>query len=164
MLPVEATRALVENELPGARAWADRRGIPPLAWNPETLELRAVLTQPGTAERFYLRGRFDDYSTLPPMWDFSDATYAAGPTAALYPRPTRSPSPNGGSMFIQYNGHPLICAPFNRAAHVNAGGPHNQWTLADWMRVGGEWVEAHTIGDMLAAIDWHFQLTTGRLV
>ena len=69
MLPKKTSVAVVEHELKGVRAWAERRSVP-LEWHAATLELSVTLRQPVTGEVFYLRGRFESYRAQPPAWLF----------------------------------------------------------------------------------------------
>lgn len=155
------TLIYMEDELPAAHAWAERRGSP-LVWVPEDLELRVTMTQPETGELFYLRGRVDEYRELPPTWTFTDAKWIAAPSPPLFPK--ISNTPYGSPLFITSTQGPVICAPFNRLAYSAYGGPHGEWTLAAWLAAGqvGQ-VRADCIGDMLSIISRDFMLSRGRM-
>lgn len=90
MVSREHALILVEDELPGAQAWAGRHGVS-LLWVPKSLEVRATLTQPETKELFYLRGVFDDYRELPPVWSFTAEEWAAAPAMCLFPKVQNTP-------------------------------------------------------------------------
>jgi hypothetical protein len=155
------TLLYLDDELPGAQAWAERRHAP-LTWVPEILELRATLMQPETRELFYLRGRFDEYRELPPMWTFTDKEWTAAPVLALFPKV--SSTPYGSPLFITSTHGPVICAPFNRLAYAAHGGPHADWTLAAWLTAGATGqVRADSVGDMLSIIYRDFMLVRGRM-
>lgn len=155
------TLLYVEDEFPGAQAWAERRRAA-LVWVPDLLELRVVLTQPQTREHFYLRGHVDEYRELPPSWAFTDKAWTAAPSLPLFPKV--SSTPYGSPLFITSTNGPVICAPFNRLAYSVHGGPHGDWTLAAWLTAGqaGQ-VRADCIGDMLSIIYRDFMLSSGRM-
>ena len=162
MLPSAVTDAAIENELPGALAWAQRRRI---ALDTRLLReriIRAVLVQQDEGEKFYLQGSFDDYKELPPIWDWCDESWSN--TGALHLSPRVDNSPFGSSMFIQHNSRGIICAPFNRLAYATHDGPHSNWgDAAQWMTAGPGYVYAVTIGDMLQLILRDFSLSKGRM-
>lgn len=161
MVPTATTVLVVEDELAGARAWAERHAVP-LAWEPEVLEIRATLTQPETDQLFYLRGRFDDYRVLPPAWTFTDQSWSAEPAPTFFPRLAQSP--NGASIFITYRG-PVICAPFNRLAYAEYQGPHSDWVgPSSWLTSGAaDQVKAHFLGDMLQLVFRDLVHSRGRM-
>jgi hypothetical protein len=156
MIPRDQTTLIVEDELKGAQAWAGRYAVP-LDWIPDSLELRAVLTQPVTTEKFYLRGHFDDYRELPPEWQFCDESWSPAATPRNYPRPETPPI---GSVF---HTNPVVCAPFNRLAYSAHGGPHGDWGITQWHSLPQAQVKAATIGDMLAVFLLHISYTKGRM-
>jgi hypothetical protein len=159
VVPRETTIIILEDELPGAQAWAGRHGVP-LRWLPESLEVRVTLTQPETNEPFYLRGRFDDYRQLAPAWVFTDAGWAAEPRPQLFPRPGQSPY--GASVLHSAS---VICAPFNRLAYKEHRGPHDDWGgPANWLTAGrANEVTARHLGDMLQAIFRDLMYSRGRM-
>lgn len=166
MVPSDHVRILVEAELPGAQAWAARRGFT-LEWQPDALEARLVMTQTTTGEVFYLRGRFHGYRALPPVWSFTDPAWETTAIARHFPRVERPPF--GAAMFI-HGGPPnpegpsaVICAPFNRLAYAPERGPHADWALAGWTEAGAGYVRALTLGDMLQAIARDFAASRGRM-
>lgn len=159
MIPREHTLIHLEDELPGARCWAERHDVPFL-WVPESLEVRATFVQPETNEVFYLRGRFDNYREIAPAWTFTDAAWTAEPRQQLFPRPGQTPY--GASVF---HGNPVICVPFNRLAYKEHRGPHDDWGgPANWLTAGRpNEVKAHYLGDMLGVIYQHFLFSRGRM-
>jgi hypothetical protein len=159
VLSHEDTLILLEDELPGAQAWASRYGVP-LLWVPEGLEVRATFTQSETNDLFYLRGSFDDYRGLAPAWTFTDAAWIAEPRPQLFPRPATTPY--GASVF---HGNAVICAPFNRLAYAKHHGPHKDWGgPTSWLTAGRpNEVKAHYLGDMLSVIHQHFRFSRGRM-
>ncbi len=162
MIPRETTVLHVEEELVGAEAWAARHGVE-LEWVKAALELRAVFTHPVSAERFFLRGVFDDYRYVPPLWTFNDSDWGGASLPANYPR-VQQPL-FGSSVFIMHGGTPVICAPFNRLAYAEMSGPHNDWQAAsNWLTAGqaGQ-IKAYVIGDMLQGIHRDFLHSDGRL-
>lgn len=160
MVPHAHTLIFVEEELPGAQAWAKRRSVP-IVWIPAQLELRMTLSQPETKELFHLRGQLDNYREVPPAWVFTDETWKAEPRLQLYPKPA-SQSPYGASVF---HTKPVICAPFNRLAYKEHEGPHADWGgPASWLTAGRPTeVKALCLGDMLSVIYEHFLFSRGRM-
>ena len=160
MTPRNHTLIYLDEELPGAKAWAERHAVS-LLWVPESLEIRLTLIQPETNDRFFLRGRFDDYRELAPVWTFMDAEWSDGTRQQLFPRP--APPPSGGASI--FHTQPVICAPFNRLAYKQHNGPHNDWGgPAGWLTAGApNEVRAHFVGDMLSVIHQHFVVTRGRM-
>jgi hypothetical protein len=159
VVPRETTVIILEDEFSGAEAWAGRHGVP-LAWLPESLEVRVTLTQPVTNERFYLRGRFDDYREQAPAWTFTDATWSAEPRLQLFPRPGQTPY--GASIL---HSKPVICAPFNRLAYSEHKGPHDNWGgPTNWLTAAQPHeVRAQHFGDMLHVIFRDFVYSRGRM-
>jgi hypothetical protein len=161
VIPAEDTKIIIEDELAGAYAWADRHKMD-LLWRADDLELRVELTQPETAEVFFLQGLFDGYKALPPAWSFCDDNFVSAAVASQYPMPTQSPF--GSSIFIMHQATPTICAPFNRLAYAKHQGPHNDWgEPTRWLNAGENYVKAHSLGDMLQAIYRDFVLSRGRM-
>jgi hypothetical protein len=158
-LPVSVTLALVESdELPAAFAWAQAAGVD-LSWDRETLQLRAVFRQRATNDKFYLQGTIDGYKALPPVWNFFDSTWQRTgrkffPAAATLP----------GGMSSIFLTNPVICAPFNRLAFQQHGGPHADWGGPEqWLRAGAGYVHADTLADMLAVIARDINYSNGRM-
>lgn len=71
-----------------------------------------------------------------------------------------APGPNHppqlpGSIF---HPNPVICAPWNRLAYQVNGGPHGDWgSLTDWKSAGQGYTQAHTVPDMLSALQLHLR-------
>jgi hypothetical protein len=64
-----------------------------------------------------------------------------------------------GSIF-----HPnrLICAPWNRLAYGEHGGPHADWGgQTSWTSVGAGYTKGDTLGDMLSQIALHLAVSPG---
>jgi hypothetical protein len=158
MIPKAKTIAVVEHQLRGAKAWADRNGVD-LEWAREELELRAVLTQPSTGEKFFLRGKFDDFPALPPKWTFCNSDWEKCGSKQFFP--SRDGTPFGGSVM---HGQGLICAHFNRLAFDEHGGPHGNWGgPVQWITQKDDTVYADTIGDMLSVIQRDLKHSEGRM-
>lgn len=163
MLPDAVVDAWIARELPGAIAWAKRHGISLTPLFPNERLLRVVLIQESSKQRFYLQGSFEQYKALPPMWDWRDETWTKTEAASLGPRPPQT-TPFGSSMFLSRGNKIVICAPFNRLAFADHGGPHSDWGgAAQWISAGLDFVQANTIGEMLQAIVRDFRYTTERM-
>lgn len=158
MMPAETSAAIVEDELEGVRAWAERHGVP-IEWHPETFELRLVLTQPSSGELFYLRGRFDDYPEVAPAWTFCSPEWADEGKRFF---PARASGPARMGTVMHPNG--VICAPFNRLAYAAHGGPHKNWGgPAQWITPKRKAVFATKIGDMVQRIMHDVRRGDGRM-
>jgi hypothetical protein len=156
----EIARVLVDAEMPGARTWASRKGLA-IELSACGLQLMVVLTQHSTAEQFYLLGTFDNYRVLPPRWRFTDSAYSASDSPSYYPAVVNS---GVTPMFIRSGAGAVICAPFNRLAYADHGGPHGDWGGPPlWLAAGAAYIQGHTIGDMLSAIYREFSRSSGRL-
>jgi hypothetical protein len=155
MVPLEVTRAVLEDELPPARCWADRHGwILDAAL--DSLVITVRMPHPIGGESLVLRGDFHGYRALPPVWQFVDSSGVA----------SRSVTPAGGSLHGQSSiFHPegLICAHWSRAAYAEGGGPHGDWGAASGWASIGQGNQAHNLAEMLAAIDVHLRFSPGRL-
>jgi hypothetical protein len=163
LLPAAAVRSQVEEELPAARGWAERRKYE-LEYDEEEVRLRAALVGPDE-EPYLLEGVFDDYPTLPPTWRFVDPRSGEPIGRAAYPRPA-SPHPRGSALVIESGMEGVvICAHFNRLAFAEQGGPHGDWgPLANWRNPGSSaYTFAETIGDMLSRIALEVSDSSGRM-
>jgi hypothetical protein len=142
----------VEKELDAIRAWANRHGWTVL-WSPERLVIR-LATYHGPVERLVeLVGEVEGYRALPPMWRFvrpgTDEV-----DKAWFP----SAGPNS-----TFHGDGVICAPWNRLAYGEHGGPHGDWGgPGAWLQVTGV-TTAHTIPDMLAIVDANLRQSPGMM-
>jgi hypothetical protein len=153
-LPVSAARASVEAELDAARVWAARHGWS-ITWDAEAMLLRAATYHPVARRLVELTGRTYGYRAIPPAWTFvrpgTEET-----CAEVFP--AGGAMPGLGSIF---HGNVVICAPWNRLAYSEHGGPHDNWFgPASWLQVR-EGTIAYTIPDMLAIIDVHLRASPG---
>jgi hypothetical protein len=155
----ELTRTLVEEqELEPARAWAVRAGVA-LAWEADVLELRATFTRSSTGEQFFLLGCLEGYKAVPPAWDFRNEDWQSPRQKSNYPG--RAVIHGIGSIF---HPTPVICAPFNRLAYKQHGGPHNDWGGPEhWLTAAKGGAHADTLADMLAVVDRDFRRSRGRM-
>lgn len=161
MIPAEETLILATDELAGVRSWAERHGVW-MEWIPETLELRVKLVQPETNALYFLRGRFPDYRALPPEWTFTDEGWQQ--TGRQCDSPKSVQMGTRASIFLQHKGAAVVCAPFNRLAFTEFGGPHGDWDgLANWLNAGTAQIHAETMGDMLQAMYLYFLVTRARM-
>jgi hypothetical protein len=168
MIPASEICIVVEPEIHGAQAWAERHGISSV-WSADTLELHTVLIQAGESTKFYLRGRFDNYRALAPEWTFTDETWVSVGRLTDFPRPITQPPPPTASIFLNFQSRGVICAPFNRLAYASGSGPHQDWGGPEqWLEASNKasaarQVRADTVGDMLQVIRRDFFLTRGRM-
>jgi hypothetical protein len=156
MVPAAVTVAILEQELPAAHRWAARH-----AWALEVdlaaLRLITITHHPADRTELVLVGEFTGYRAVPPAWRFVDPA-TGQPSPRAFPAPGPSPS---GSIF--HASLLLLCAPWNRLAYAEAGGPHGDWGAAvDWLNARN-YTQAHTIADMLATVESHLRSSPGRV-
>lgn len=156
MVPADVSRASLEAEAPAVQAWAARRG-----WaaqlDLQRLGLVATFAHPADASLLLLVADLTDYRALPPAWRFVDPL-----TGTSTPRAFPAAGPVLGQSSI-FHPNAIICAPWNRLAYADAGGPHPNWGDAtNWLTVA-EGPVAHTVADMLATIHVHLQSSGGRM-
>jgi hypothetical protein len=155
-LPPSAVRAIVESEWPGVVAWAGRHDWT-VNLDVETLLLHASTQHPAAHRPVEFLAHLDDYKALPPAW------HVVVPGTDRDAGKEDFPAPAGTSIF---HGNMLVCAPWNRLAYksVNPQGPHDDWGGPEgWLSVTSQHTTAHTLGDMLAAIDVFLQQSPGML-
>jgi hypothetical protein len=148
VLPRKDVLAHLRSEIPGAIGWLLDRGYEH-TWDSQRLRLTARMVGRGEAseETYLLIGTFEAYRALPPSWFFADPRNGAEIGKPAYPHPGPFP---GGSI-LHTNG--VICAPWNRLAYGDRGGPHSDWTdAANWQAPIQGHTYATTIPDMLARI------------
>jgi hypothetical protein len=159
LLDPEDVRAnlLESEEIPAAIRWAELHGLRH-DWDEENLVFKLCLegqreeAQPsastsGDKEQYRLIGTFPDYRVMPPEWRFVDPRNEAEIGRPAYPHP--GPFPNGS--ILHTNG--VICAPWNRLAYGDRGGPHTDWQdAASWQTTAPGSTRALTIPDMLGRI------------
>jgi hypothetical protein len=155
MVPAAVTLAVLAQELPAAHRWAARH-----TWTLEAdlnaLRLTATTHHPGDHAELVLIGQCAGYRAVPPAWQFVDPR-TGQPTPQAFPAP--GPAAGGSSIF---HTTPVLCAPWNRLAYAENGGPHGDWaTAAGWLNVRNT-TQATTIADMLATIDAHLRSSPGR--
>jgi hypothetical protein len=155
---LDVTEAVMEAEQVAIAAWAESHNWD-VTYDPATKRGSASTPHPalGTPVTFH----FDTTGypdRQPPAWWCG--TDPADPKN--YPRPaaTTSPGQPNGSIF---HGQPVICAPWNRLAYkqVIPDAPHGDWTLGSWKTMAPEYTRAHTIADMLSALEFHLSYSDG---
>ena len=150
-VPRAITIATVEEELPGVKAYAERHGWT-VTWDPEGLRLIFEGLHPNNQRALRIIAAVDGYRALPPSWAFEDATTG---TPCLPKRGTVA-----GKQSIFYKGCG-ICAPFNRRAYKEHGGPHGNWSGPEsWLNVHG-YARAIRLADMFALIVGHLKASPG---
>jgi len=151
-LPPDAVRAVVEKELDAAWGWAARHDWT-LQWDSEHLMLRGATYHPRVKQLIEVTADADGYRAVPPAWRFvRPGSDDLGPE--WFPQLT---------LNVMCDGSPVLCAPWNRLAYRENGGPHENWSGGSWLQVT-EGTVAHTIPDMLGLIDAHLQSSGGMVV
>jgi hypothetical protein len=148
----------LECEIDGASSWVARHGCA-LEFDTSTLTITFDLDHPADKTRLRLVANCDDYKAVPPAWKFVDLETGAS-TKTAWPSP--GTLPDGISSILHTS--PVICAPFNRLAYAEHGGPHADWSAStNWLNLTGPHIRASTIGEMLAAIHLHVSRSPGRM-
>ncbi|HUE85101.1 MAG TPA: hypothetical protein VMO26_03410 [Vicinamibacterales bacterium] len=157
----EITRAYIEAELPAVEHFCRRHG---LGWTCDLEHLRAELTLRGpganeaTLEEYLAMADLTKYRAMPPWWRMVDPRTKKEIGPAGLPNPTRTAFPS--SIF---HGSGVLCAPWNRGAYKQMGGPHDNWGDASaWEQVRGTTI-ALTLGEMVDRIYRETQESRGRL-
>jgi hypothetical protein len=162
LLPREDVLAFLgaDEEIPGAIRWAMHYGLAH-TWDEATLTFR-VWFQGGRddsdREPYLLGGTFEDFPTMPPAWRFLDPRSGRDIGPAAYP--AAGPFQNGSVL----HAHGVICAPWNRLAYADQGGPHADWTEPTrWQQLAPDRTHATTIPDMLARLRAEVAISASRL-
>jgi hypothetical protein len=123
MVSAEITRAHVESELSRELidAWVRQHGWQ-LSWDPAGLLLRATMRSKIDQEQYELELNLGGYRALPPLIELIHPVTGE--------RGSRKCYPGGGRGY--FHNQPVLCAPWNRKAYAAHGGPHGDWTLAQW--------------------------------
>lgn len=155
MVPRETCLAAVEVELPAFEAYATRHGWT-TAWNTDSLLLKCERSHPAGGGVLQLHVDVSGYRAVPPAW-------AIQPTDVGGRMVKRMPVAQGivSGQSSVFHDQCDICAPFNRRAFNEHGGPHGDWGGASrWMDVRSV-VRAPTLADMLAVITAHLRASPG---
>jgi hypothetical protein len=151
MIPAVVTAAAVDAEFPAVTAWAARRPSWAVRYDAPTLILYADTIHPITGQPVAIAAELTGYRAVPPAWTI------AGPDGAF---PTSGQVPGvSGSIF---HSNRLICAPWNRLAYAEHGGPHPDWGgQTNWTSAGNGYTKADTLADMLSQIALHLAASPG---
>jgi hypothetical protein len=157
VIPTVASRTVVAEESPAVLAWAARRPGWTVRLDEADLRLTVDTEHPATRTPLRIEADLHGYRAVPPAWRFVDPNTGQA-TSTVFPQPGTSPA-LPGSIF-----HPnhLICAPWNRLAFAELGGPHGDWgALTGWIVSGAGSSHAETLADMLSQIALHLAISTG---
>jgi hypothetical protein len=151
-VPTAVTVATVEEELPAVTAYAQRHGWS-VNWKAEELRLIFDGRHPTDATPIRIVASVVGYRALPPAWTFEDPEGKR----SLFPRA----GPVDGKSSIFHQDKRRICAPFNRLAYSQEGGPHSDWGGPDrWLEIRGH-IHATTLANMLASVLGHLKASPG---
>jgi len=154
-VPKEVTVATVEDELDGIKSYASRHGWD-VSWNPEILRLTFEGIHPNDGMKVRIVANVDGYRALPPSWTFENPAESQ-PKQPFFPK---AGTPKGGQGSI-FHGSNTMCAPFNRLAYKQHGGPHGNWGGPEcWLNVKGHIRETNLAG-MFASIIVHLKASPG---
>lgn len=154
--------AEIEADLPALHARAARAGWE-ISFHPETLSIDVKIVQNASGEVFLLRGIFDQYRSLPPVWDFVDLDTGEAGTRSAYPRQVPPHENPNNVPPVVIDGGPkgqVICLPCNRLAYkgTDPRAPHD-WNLVMW---ADQDPRHTTIVEMVSRINQDIQLGKGR--
>jgi hypothetical protein len=151
----ELSKIVVEAELPPVHAYAQRHGWI-VRWNPEKIRVVADGTHPADSSPARLGADVHGYKAAPPIWRFLNPSNE-DTSDIRFPR--AGTLPEGKSSIFHSNR--VICAPFNRLAYNEHGGPHGDWGgPSAWLLVRGH-VRATCLAEMLAEILVHLKYSPG---
>jgi len=154
-VPKAVTVATVQEELAGIEGYASRHGWT-VSWDPETLRLSFEGKHPNDSTPLRVVASVDGYKALPPIWTIEDPTGGSA-KQPFFPKPGTDAGVRQ-SMFIDKN---VICAPFNRLAYKQHGGPHGDWGGPEcWLDVKGH-IRGTTLASMFASILSHLKASPG---
>jgi hypothetical protein len=123
-----------------------------------TVRLSAFGAVDCSSEDYLLEGEMADYSWQPPTWRFLDPRDGRDIGLPAYPAPGTMPN---GSV-LHTNG--VICAPWNRLAYGDKGGPHSDWADSTaWRTTAPQHTRAHTIPEMLSRLHVEVTVSPGRM-
>lgn len=154
-VPKEVTIVTVEEELPGIESYA-RRHKWEIEWDKDTLTLTFTGQHPNDGTKMQVIAELQGYRALPPAWIFRDPC-AINHEKIFFPEPGTSRGVHG-SIF---HGSNRICAPFNRLAYREHGGPHGDWCGPEcWLNVKNH-IRENKIAGMFASIIGHLKASPG---
>lgn len=155
----DVSRAAAVDEMLGVAAWVSRHSAWKVTLGRDELRLLAEVDHPRQGQgRLYLVAELDDYRVLPPAWRFVDGS-GDSPRGAW---PAPAPITLGQASI--FHTQPVLCAPFNRLAYKQEGGPHGNWgPPTNWLADRPGYVRATHLGEMLAAINMHLSVSPGRM-
>lgn len=172
MLPAAVTEAVVQEQMPSTQAWAVRSGwtvsYDPAASRGVACAVHQVM---GQMVAFF----FDTtgYPAVPPAWWCgpvparpTDTAWTSVEVATVASVKSHYPAAGTGGSGAPsgsiFHPQPVICAPWNRLAYGDDGGPHDDWgALTQWRNAGAGSTQAHTIPDMLNTLSLHLRFSPG---
>lgn len=156
MIPATVTRSVVQTEMAAVTAWVARHPGWAARFDPDRLQLVVDAVHPAAGTSIRVTADLTGYRAVPPAWRFTDPT--GGDGAGPFPTPGTS-SIVPGSIF---HDHKVICAPWNRLAFAEHGGPHQDWgALTNWVTAASGSTRAETLADMLSQVALHLSLSPG---
>jgi hypothetical protein len=128
--------------------WAARFAV-------DTLQLVVDVVHPVAQTPIRITADLTGYPAIPPAWQF---TNPAGDGPGPFPA-AGSGTAVPGSIF---HGNKVICAPWNRLAFSELGGPHGDWGgLTNWRTTAVDCTRAETLADVLSQIALHLSVSPG---
>ena len=159
MVPAVTTRAVVAGELAAVLAWTARRPGWTAEFDDDALVLRIGAIHPAAELLLWIEADLHGYRAVPPAWRFLGPADQPEGTAP-FPQPGTHPLIQG-SIF---HTNRVICAPWNRLAFQENGGPHGDWgALTEWTNAAAGYTKAGTLADMLSQIQLHLSASPGVL-
>jgi hypothetical protein len=157
VIPAVITRVVVTEELPAVLAWAARRPGWTVELDEPALHLNITTSHPAVGTPLRVRADLHGYRAVAPAWQFLSPE-SVGTSTSPFPQPGNHPVIQG-SIF---HGNRVICAPWNRLAYKENGGPHGDWgALTNWTEAADGYTKADTLADMLSQIELHLSTSPG---
>lgn len=119
MIPPEVSLESIKFELTDALAYAASVNLETdVSELSETNLCFYVTFRNRAGVNFYAEFKCADYPALPPTIEFVNEDRTIRGAKNLYPN--------------VFHPNPCVCMRYNRKAHGEMGGPHNEWRLIDW--------------------------------
>lgn len=137
-------------------AWSSRHA----GWQVDLdeVEMRLLVTtsHPVTGAQLCIVADLNGYPAVPPAWRLG-----SGPDGSEFDGFPQAGSAVAGAGSI-FHPNRVVCAPWNRQAYSEKGGPHGDWgALTNWRNAGPGSTKADTLADMLSQLQIHLSASPG---
>ena len=152
LVPLEVTAAFMEDESAALLRCASRWGWA-IEIDVDDLVIKFRMSHPADGTPLVLDADLTSYRAIPPAWRFVDDSGSSTPDSF--------PAPGEKSIF---HSNLVICAPWNRLAYKELGGPHDgDWVgPTNWLNITNV-TRAVTLPDMAAIVRAHLHASPGMM-